>query len=132
MYCTLLCLFQVNTVVAVLTVIAILGIIGLSFYKSPFVSVVAIFLFLFGLPLYGFIVLLRRRETPKKLMGKVNSQFFLFSFVSLELLLVKVESPSFCSKHCCWCQKVKLQKKRVSFQNSKNDSVSIVVVQVGL
>ena len=131
MYCTLLCLFQVNTVVAVLTVIAILGIIGLSFYKSPFVSVVAILLFLFGLPLYGFIVLLRRRETPKKLMGKLPKSFP-SSFASFKRLLFQAESPSFCSKHCCWCQKVKLQKNRVSFQNSKNDSVSIVVVQVGL
>lgn len=56
--------------VAVLTALVMIAIIGLSFYKSPLVSGLGIGVFLIGAPLYGLIILLRDRATPNKIMGE--------------------------------------------------------------
>ena len=56
--------------VAVLTALVMMAIIGLSFYKSPLVTGIGIAVFLLGAPLYGLIVLLRDRPTPNRIMGE--------------------------------------------------------------
>ena len=56
--------------VAVLTTLVMIAIIGLSFWESPLVSGIGIAVFLLGLPLYGVIVLLRDRPGPNIVMGE--------------------------------------------------------------
>ena len=56
--------------VAVLTTLVMIAIIGLSFWESPLVSGIGIAVFLLGLPLYGLIVLLWDRPGPNTVMGE--------------------------------------------------------------
>ncbi len=55
---------------AVVTTVIMLALIGLSFYKSPVAMGIGVALFLAGIPMYGLVILCRNSRTSNTCMGK--------------------------------------------------------------
>jgi hypothetical protein len=64
-----LCVFQVNIIIAVLTFLVTIGIVVLSFYKTPATTGIGVAILVLGIPVYLLGVLCRRSAVINRVMG---------------------------------------------------------------